>query len=42
MIIIETALFKGIDFKILNKVADICIEESYAKDTVLFKTNEEA
>jgi CRP-like cAMP-binding protein len=42
MIISETELFKGIDFEILNKVADICTEESYAKDNVLFKNDEEA
>jgi CRP/FNR family cyclic AMP-dependent transcriptional regulator len=42
LIISETQLFKGIDFEILNEVADICTEESYTKGTVLFKYNEDA
>ncbi len=42
MIVKEIDLFKGIDFNVMNKIADICTEESYAKDTVLFKKDDEA
>ena len=37
MIVKEIDLFKGVDFNVMNKIADICTEESYAKDIVLFK-----
>ena len=42
MIIKEIDLFKGIDPKVMNEIVDICSEESYAKDTVLFKKGEKA
>ena len=42
MIVKEIDLFKGIDFNVMNKIADICTEENYAKDTVLFKKDDEA
>ncbi len=42
MIIHETELFKGIDFDVMEKLASICIEENYAKDTVLFQKGEKA
>ena len=42
MIIKEIELFKGIDHEIMNEIADICVEESYAKETVLFEKGEEA
>ena len=42
MILQEIDLFKGIDSGIMNEIANICSEENYAKDTVLFKKGEEA
>lgn len=42
MILDEVYLFKGIDFKVMNEMTNICSEESYAKGTVLFKKDEEA
>lgn len=42
MIIKEIDLFKGIDFDVMEKIADICSEENYAKDTVLFEQSEKA
>jgi len=42
MILKETELFKGVDFEVMNEIADICSEESYSKDTVLFEKDEEA
>lgn len=42
MIISEIELFKGIDFEVINKIADNCSEVSYSKGTVLFKNNEKA
>ncbi len=42
MIIKETDLFKGIDFDVMEEIANICSEENYAKDTVLFEQGEKA
>lgn len=42
MIIKEIDLFKGIDQDIMNDIADICTEKSYAKETVIFEKDEEA
>jgi signal transduction histidine kinase len=42
MIIKEIDLFKGIDLEVLNKIADICSEENYTKDTVLFNKGDDA
>ena len=42
MIINEVDLFKGIDPDVMEEIANICSEENYAKDTVLFKKGEEA
>jgi CRP-like cAMP-binding protein len=42
MIIKEIELFKGIDHEVMNAIADICSEKSYAKGTVIFEKNEEA
>ena len=42
MIIKEIELFKGIDNEVMNEIADICSEKSYANGTVLFEKNEEA
>ncbi len=42
MILQEVDLFKEIDPGIMNEIANICSEENYAKDTVLFKKGEEA
>ena len=42
MIIKEIELFKGIDHEVMNEIADICSEKSYANGTVLFEKNEEA
>ncbi len=42
MIIKEIDLFKGIDQEIMNEIADICSEKSYAKGTVIFKKDEDA
>jgi CRP-like cAMP-binding protein len=40
MIISETELFKGINFKDMQEIARICCEESYAKNTIIFRQNE--
>ena len=42
MIIKEIELFKGIDHEVMNEIADICSEKSYAKGTVIFEKDEEA
>jgi CRP-like cAMP-binding protein len=42
MIVKEIDLFKGIDSEVMKEIADICTEESYSKDSVLFKEGEEA
>ncbi len=42
MIIKEINLFKGIDFDVMEEIANICSEENYAKDTVLFEQGEKA
>ena len=42
MILKEIELFKGIDNEVMNEIADICSEKSYANGTVLFEKNEEA
>lgn len=42
MIINEVDLFEGIDPDVMEEIANICSEENYAKDTVLFKNGEEA
>ena len=38
----EIDLFKGIDSKVMQEIADICTVESYAKGAKLFKAGEEA
>ena len=42
MIVNEVDLFKGIDPEVMEEIANICSEEEYAKDTVLFEKGEEA
>ena len=42
MILKEIELFEGVDFEVMNEIADICSEESYPKDTVLFEKDEQA
>lgn len=42
MILNETDLFKGIKFEVMEEIANISSEESYAKDTVLFERGEKA
>jgi len=42
MIISEIELFRGIDFEVMNKIANICSEESYSKGIVLFRNGEKA
>ena len=42
MIINESFLFKGIDFRVIKEIAEICHMESHAKDTVLFRKGEDA
>jgi len=42
MILKEIDLVKGIDPKIMEEIVNICSEENYTKDTVLFKKGEEA
>ena len=42
MIVKEIDLFKGIDSEVMKEIANICSEESSAKDTVLFKEGEAA
>jgi CRP-like cAMP-binding protein len=42
MIVKEIDLFKGIDPEVMEEIANICSEEKYTKDTVLFEKGEEA
>lgn len=42
MILQEIQLFEGIDAKIMNEIVNICSEENYPQNTVLFKIGEEA
>jgi CRP-like cAMP-binding protein len=42
MIIDEIDLFKEIAPGVMEEIADICLEEEYNKDTVLFEKGEEA
>ena len=42
MIISETELFRGINFKEMEAIANICHEEVYTEGTVLFQQDEEA
>ena len=42
MIIRKIDLFQGIDVEVMKEIANISVEENYAKDTVLFKQGEEA
>ncbi len=42
MILKEIELFEGVDFVVMNEIADICSEESYSKDTILFEKDEQA
>jgi len=42
MIVKEIELFKGIDHAVMNEIADICSEKSYAKGTVIFEKDKEA
>ena len=42
MIVKEVELFQGVEPDVMEEIANICSEENYAKDTVLFKKGEEA
>lgn len=42
MILEEVDLFRQIDAGIMNEIVNICSEENYTKDTVLFKKGDEA
>ncbi len=42
MFISEIELFKGIDFEIMSKIANICSEESYSKGIVMFRNDQRA
>ena len=42
MIVKEIDLFRGIDSEVMEEIANICSEEKYTKDTVLFEKGEEA
>ncbi len=42
MIAREIDLFKGIDAEVMDEIVDICREETYAKNTVLFKKGKRA
>lgn len=42
MILQEIELFEGIDPEIMNQIVNICSEENYPQNTVLFKMGEEA
>ena len=42
MIISETELFRGINFKEMEAIANICREEVYIESTLLFQQEEEA
>jgi CRP-like cAMP-binding protein len=42
MLLNETEFFAGVDSEVMNKITAICQEESYPKDTVLFRKDEDA
>ena len=42
MLVKEIELFGGVAPGVLNEIADICLEEKYSKDTVLFEKGEDA
>ena len=42
MIVKEIDLCRGIDPEVMEEIANICSEEKYTKDTVLFEKGEEA
>jgi CRP/FNR family cyclic AMP-dependent transcriptional regulator len=42
MIIKQTSLFAGIDPEAMEEIVNICSEENYAKDTVLFEQGHKA
>jgi len=42
MIVKEIDLFKGIDPTIMEEIVNICSEQNYTKDAVLFKKGDEA
>jgi CRP/FNR family cyclic AMP-dependent transcriptional regulator len=42
MILQEAELFKGIDPEVMNKIVNICSEQNYPQNSVLFKMGEEA
>ena len=42
MILSQIDLFKGIDPTVMQKIVNICSEQTYANDTVLFKQGETA
>lgn len=42
MIVKEIDLFKNIAHEVINKIAEVCSEEKYAKNTVLFEKGQEA
>ena len=42
MIVKEIDLFRGIDPEVMEEIVNICSEEKYTKDTVLFEKGEEA
>jgi CRP/FNR family cyclic AMP-dependent transcriptional regulator len=42
MIVKEIEIFKGIAPEVMNQIADICLEENYSKDVVLFNKGEKA
>lgn len=42
MILQEIELFEGIDAEIMNEIVNICSEENYPQNTVLFKMGEDA
>ena len=42
MIVTEIELFKGIEAEVMNQISNICSEENYSKDVVLFNKGEKA
>ncbi len=42
MHITESDLFNGLDFSVMDKIADICEEKLYVDGTILFKEGEKA
>ena len=42
MIIHESELFKGIDYDIMSEIVEICSEEQFEKNTILFEKGEKA